>query len=44
MVSVPNNLSSIEVFLLEQGSDERLLKTPQEKDRILLTRDRDYGN
>lgn len=29
---------------LEEASDESLLKTAQEKGRILLTRDRDYGN
>jgi predicted nuclease of predicted toxin-antitoxin system len=29
---------------LSQASDEEILKTAQEQNRILITRDRDYGN
>jgi predicted nuclease of predicted toxin-antitoxin system len=29
---------------LSQASDEEILRTAQEQNRILLTRDRDYGN
>ena len=29
---------------LSQASDEKILKTAQEQNRILITRDRDYGN
>lgn len=29
---------------LEQASDEEILRTAQEQNRILVTRDRDYGN
>lgn len=29
---------------LSQASDEEILRTAQEQNRILITRDRDYGN
>lgn len=29
---------------LAQASDEEILRTAQEQNRILITRDRDYGN
>lgn len=29
---------------LSQASDEEILKTAQEQNRVLVTRDRDYGN
>jgi predicted nuclease of predicted toxin-antitoxin system len=29
---------------LSQASDEEILRVAQEQDRILITRDRDYGN
>lgn len=44
LVDVGHDVVLVGQIGLSQASDEEILKTAQEQNRILVTRDRDYGN
>lgn len=44
LVDVGHDVVLVGQIGLSQASDEQILKTAQEQNRILVTRDRDYGN
>jgi predicted nuclease of predicted toxin-antitoxin system len=44
LVSAGHDVILIAQLGLSQANDEEILRTAQEQNRILVTRDRDYGN
>ncbi len=44
LIDAGHDVVLVAQFGLSQASDEEILKTSQQENRILITRDRDYGN
>ncbi|MBW4672787.1 MAG: DUF5615 family PIN-like protein [Desmonostoc geniculatum HA4340-LM1] len=44
LVNTEHDVILVAQIGLSQASDEEILRTAQEQNRILITRDRDYGN